>query len=70
MCCICVENKTGPYACATRAALGQMKTIGFTHVVCVREVMERQFIRTNHPEHFKYLVVELSGNIFTNPFLF
>jgi serine/threonine/tyrosine-interacting protein len=51
----------GPYAAATRAKLGDMKAAGITHVVCVREYLERNLIRPNHPEHFKYLVVEVQG---------
>lgn len=53
----------GPYAAATRAKLEDMKKAGITHVVCVREYLERKLIRPNHPDSFKYLVVEIAGTV-------
>lgn len=51
----------GPYASATRAKLEEMKAAGLTHIVCVRQSLEKNLIRPNHPDHFKYLVVEIAG---------
>ncbi|ODN02329.1 Serine/threonine/tyrosine-interacting protein B [Orchesella cincta] len=50
----------GPYGCATRSKLGEMKAAGITHVVVARQVLERNLIRANHPEHFSYLIVEFA----------
>ena len=34
-----------------------------THIVCVRQTQEAHFVRANFPQHFTYLVVDLSdGN--------
>lgn len=55
---------TGPYASATRAKLDEMKAAGLTHIVCVRQNLEKNLIRPNHPDHFKYLVVEIAGTIY------
>ncbi|ODM87224.1 Serine/threonine/tyrosine-interacting protein A [Orchesella cincta] len=53
----------GPYACASRAKLDEMKEAGLTHVVVVRQFMERNLIRANHPDHFKYLIVEIMATL-------
>lgn len=54
---------SGPYASATRAKLEEMKAAALTHIVCVRQSLEKNLIRPNHPEHFKYLVVEIAGKV-------
>ncbi|CAL8120235.1 unnamed protein product [Orchesella dallaii] len=56
----------GPYASATRAKQEEMKAAGLTHIVCVRQNLERNLIRPNHPDHFKYLVVEIADSATEN----
>lgn len=50
----------GPYACAMKSKLPYLQQHGITHIVCVRQRQEGPFVRPNFPEHFTYLVVELS----------
>jgi len=53
----------GPYASATRNKLDDMKAAGLTHVVCVRQLLERHLIRPNHPDSFHYHVVEFADSL-------
>lgn len=53
----------GPYACAMKKKLAYLQEHHITHIVCVRQTQEAHFVRANFPQHFTYLVVDLSdGN--------
>jgi len=56
----------GPYASATKAKLDDMIAAGLTHVVCVRQLLERNLIRANHQGRFKYLEVEFADTLIDN----
>jgi len=52
----------GPYASAGKKRFDDLKAAGITHVVCVRQEIEKNFIRPNFETEFKYLVVTLADN--------
>ena len=46
-----------------RKKLAYLQEHHITHIVCVRQTAEAHFVRANFPEHFTYLVVDISdGN--------
>ncbi|CAG7831408.1 unnamed protein product [Allacma fusca] len=59
---ICSNVYFGSYASATKKKLQELQEAGFTHIVCVRHVLERRVIKPNFPEHFIYKVVEMNEN--------
>ena len=52
----------GPYAAAGKRKLEALVAAGITHLVCVRQEIEKNFIRPNFQEKFTYLVVTLADN--------
>jgi len=52
----------GPYASAGKKKFEDLKSAGITHVVCVRQDIEKNFIRPNFESEFCYLVVTLADN--------
>jgi len=52
----------GPYASAGKKKYEELKTAGITHVICVRQDIEKNFIRPNFESEFSYLVVTLADN--------
>lgn len=49
----------GPYAAAKKTQLDFLSGHGITHIVCVRQDNEKNIIKPNFEQHFKYLVVEM-----------
>jgi len=56
----------GPYASAGKKNLDALKHHGITHIVCVRQDVEKNFIKPNFQDDFKYLVVELADTFTEN----
>ncbi|XP_014482246.1 PREDICTED: serine/threonine/tyrosine-interacting protein-like isoform X2 [Dinoponera quadriceps] len=50
----------GPYSAASRSKLDSLLEHGITHIVCVRQDIEANFIRPNFPDKFKYLVLNIA----------
>lgn len=50
----------GPYLSASRSKLETLLEYGITHIVCVRQDIEANFIKPNFPEKFKYLVLNIA----------
>jgi hypothetical protein len=45
----------GPYAAAGKSKLEELQRAGITHIACVRQENEKNFIRPNFPDVFHYL---------------
>jgi len=55
----------GPYASAGKKKCDDLKSAGITHVLCVRQEVEKNFIRPNHEGcccQFEYLVLALADS--------
>jgi len=52
----------GPYACAMKKELGMLQASGITHIICVRQEEEARFVKPNFPQHFDYLVINISDD--------
>lgn len=46
----------GPYSAASRSKLDSLLEHGITHIVCVRQDIEANFIKPNFPDKFKYAI--------------
>lgn len=46
----------GPYSAASRSKLQSLIEHGITHIVCVRQDIEANFIKPNFPDKFKYVI--------------
>ncbi|KAH0554204.1 serine/threonine/tyrosine-interacting protein-like isoform X2 [Cotesia glomerata] len=56
----------GPYSSASRSQLQALKEIGITHIICVRQDIESQFIKPNFPNEFEYLVLNIADTVTEN----
>ncbi|XP_011140763.1 serine/threonine/tyrosine-interacting protein isoform X1 [Harpegnathos saltator] len=56
----------GPYSAASRSKLDSLLEHGITHIVCVRQDIEANFIRPNFPDKFKYLVLNIADTATEN----
>eukprot|EP00730_Choanoeca_flexa_P004700 TRINITY_DN11776_c0_g1_i3.p1 TRINITY_DN11776_c0_g1~~TRINITY_DN11776_c0_g1_i3.p1 ORF type:complete len:216 (+),score=23.57 TRINITY_DN11776_c0_g1_i3:1114-1761(+) len=56
----------GPYAVARKDKLEDLLAAGITHIICIRAPNEAMFLRTNFPDHFKYLTLDLGDGDFDN----
>ncbi|XP_063738709.1 serine/threonine/tyrosine-interacting protein isoform X4 [Eleginops maclovinus] len=52
----------GPYSAAMKSKLPILERQGITHVVCVRQDIEANFIKPNFPHTFRYLVLDIADN--------
>uniref|UniRef100_A0A3Q3E6X7 Serine/threonine/tyrosine interacting protein n=1 Tax=Hippocampus comes TaxID=109280 RepID=A0A3Q3E6X7_HIPCM len=52
----------GPYSAAMKSKLQALEREGITHVVCVRQDIEANFIKPNFPHTFRYLVLDIADN--------
>jgi len=52
----------GPYAAAGKKNFSRLESAGVTHVVCVRQEIERNFIKPNFEPQLKYLVITLADS--------
>lgn len=50
----------GPYAAAGKKNLSKLESVGITHIVCVRQEVEKNFIKPNFESQMQYLVVTLA----------
>uniref|UniRef100_A0A672FXK3 Serine/threonine/tyrosine interacting protein n=1 Tax=Salarias fasciatus TaxID=181472 RepID=A0A672FXK3_SALFA len=73
--CVCCETLTdsvekeilpglflGPYSAAMKSKLPILEKHGITHIVCVRQDIEANFIKPNFPHTFRYLVLDIADN--------
>ncbi|XP_029037087.1 serine/threonine/tyrosine-interacting protein-like isoform X2 [Osmia bicornis bicornis] len=56
----------GPYSAASRSKLQTLLDHGITHIVCVRQDIEANFIKPNFPDKFKYLVLNIADTATEN----
>ncbi|XP_046847884.1 serine/threonine/tyrosine-interacting protein-like [Xenia sp. Carnegie-2017] len=56
----------GPYSVAIKSKLNFLLEHGITHIVCIREDLEANFVRPNFTEHFKYLVLNIADKTTEN----
>ncbi|XP_033638874.1 serine/threonine/tyrosine-interacting protein-like [Asterias rubens] len=56
----------GPYAAAMKCKLQVLLDHGITHIVCIRQDIEAQFIKPNFPENFEYLVLNVADSTSEN----
>ncbi|KAG7197333.1 hypothetical protein KM043_018446 [Ampulex compressa] len=56
----------GPYNAASRSKLQTLLEHGITHIICVRQDIEANFIRPNFPDKFKYLVLDIADTATEN----
>ncbi|XP_076657110.1 serine/threonine/tyrosine-interacting protein [Halictus rubicundus] len=56
----------GPYSAASRSKLQSLLEHGITHIVCVRQDIEANFIKPNFPDKFKYLVLNIADTATEN----
>ncbi|MBN3298839.1 STYX protein, partial [Amia calva] len=52
----------GPYSAAMKSKLPVLEKQGITHIVCVRQDIEANFIKPNFPQKFRYLVLDIADN--------
>uniref|UniRef100_A0AAR2L163 Serine/threonine/tyrosine interacting protein n=1 Tax=Pygocentrus nattereri TaxID=42514 RepID=A0AAR2L163_PYGNA len=52
----------GPYSAAMKSKLSLLERQGITHIVCVRQNIEANFIKPNFPLKFRYLVLDIADN--------
>ncbi|XP_059178147.1 serine/threonine/tyrosine-interacting protein B-like [Physella acuta] len=52
----------GPYGSALRTKLDSLMAAGITHIICIRQSIEANFVRPNFPEHFRYLVLNMADS--------
>uniref|UniRef100_A0A4W4FP06 Serine/threonine/tyrosine interacting protein n=1 Tax=Electrophorus electricus TaxID=8005 RepID=A0A4W4FP06_ELEEL len=52
----------GPYSAAMKSKLSILEKEGITHIVCVRQDIEANFIKPNFPLKFRYLVLDIADN--------
>ncbi|KAG9328956.1 hypothetical protein JZ751_009085 [Albula glossodonta] len=52
----------GPYSAAMKSKLSTLEKQGITHIVCVRQDIEANFIKPNFPLKFRYLVLDIADN--------
>ncbi|KAI5722108.1 hypothetical protein M8J76_003849 [Diaphorina citri] len=56
----------GPYLVASRTKRDYLRSQGITHIICVRQNIEANFIRPNFPEDFVYLTLDIADNLNEN----
>ncbi|KAL4656250.1 serine/threonine/tyrosine-interacting protein [Arapaima gigas] len=56
----------GPYSAAMKSKLPTLEKHGITHIICVRQDIEANFIKPNFPLKFRYLVLDIADNPMEN----
>uniref|UniRef100_A0A2D4LSQ4 Tyrosine-protein phosphatase domain-containing protein n=1 Tax=Micrurus spixii TaxID=129469 RepID=A0A2D4LSQ4_9SAUR len=56
----------GPYSSAMKSKLPTLQKHGITHVICIRQNIEANFIKPNFQELFRYLVLDIADNPIEN----
>uniref|UniRef100_A0A8C0WGW3 Serine/threonine/tyrosine-interacting protein n=1 Tax=Castor canadensis TaxID=51338 RepID=A0A8C0WGW3_CASCN len=52
----------GPYSSAMRSKLPILQKHGITHIICIRQNIEANFIKPNFQQLFRYLVLDIADN--------
>uniref|UniRef100_A0A7M4EZ75 Serine/threonine/tyrosine interacting protein n=1 Tax=Crocodylus porosus TaxID=8502 RepID=A0A7M4EZ75_CROPO len=52
----------GPYSSAMKSKLSTLQKHGITHVICIRQNIEANFIKPNFQQMFRYLVLDIADN--------
>ncbi|KAJ1104519.1 hypothetical protein NDU88_001930 [Pleurodeles waltl] len=52
----------GPYSSAMKSKLPVLQKCGITHIVCIRQNIEANFIKPNFQQLFRYLVLDIADN--------
>jgi len=53
----------GPYASAGKKMAESLKTAGITHIICVRQDVEKNLIKPHHEGQCEYLIVTLADSM-------
>ncbi|XP_031534912.1 serine/threonine/tyrosine-interacting protein isoform X2 [Vicugna pacos] len=52
----------GPYSSAMKSKLPILQKHGITHIMCIRQNIEANFIKPNFQQLFRYLVLDIADN--------
>ncbi|XP_061051572.1 serine/threonine/tyrosine-interacting protein-like [Eubalaena glacialis] len=52
----------GPYSSAMKSKLPILQKQGITHIICIRQNIEANFIKPNFQQLFRYLVLDFADN--------
>nr|XP_036858605.1 serine/threonine/tyrosine-interacting protein-like [Manis javanica] len=52
----------GPYSSAMKSKLSILQKYGITHIICIRQNIEANFIKPNFQQLFRYLVLDIADN--------
>ncbi|XP_006054048.1 serine/threonine/tyrosine-interacting protein isoform X3 [Bubalus kerabau] len=52
----------GPYSSAMKSKLPILQKHGITHIICIRQNIEANFIKPNFQQLFRYLVLDIADN--------
>ncbi|XP_032963950.1 serine/threonine/tyrosine-interacting protein isoform X2 [Rhinolophus ferrumequinum] len=52
----------GPYSSAMKSKLPILQKHGITHIICIRQNIEANFIKPNFQQSFRYLVLDIADN--------
>ncbi|XP_036723674.1 serine/threonine/tyrosine-interacting protein-like [Balaenoptera musculus] len=52
----------GPYSSAMKSKLPILQKHGITHIICIRQNIEANFIKPNFQQLFRYLVLDFADN--------
>ncbi|KAG8449190.1 hypothetical protein GDO86_016026 [Hymenochirus boettgeri] len=52
----------GPYSAAMKCKLSVLQKSGITHVICIRQNIEANFIKPNFQQLLRYLVLDIADN--------
>uniref|UniRef100_A0A2I3SZ89 Serine/threonine/tyrosine-interacting protein n=1 Tax=Pan troglodytes TaxID=9598 RepID=A0A2I3SZ89_PANTR len=52
----------GPYSSAMKSKLPVLQKHGITHIICIRQNIEANFIKPNFQQLFRYLVLDIADN--------
>ncbi|CAI9607095.1 unnamed protein product, partial [Staurois parvus] len=56
----------GPYSAAMKSKLPILQKYGITHIICIRQSIEANFIKPNFQNLFRYLVLDIADNPIEN----
>eukprot|EP00042_Codosiga_hollandica_P036488 m.279157 g.279157 ORF g.279157 m.279157 type:complete len:195 (+) comp54901_c0_seq3:108-692(+) len=56
----------GPHNAAKRTQFDRLKSVGITHIVCVRHGLEANIVKPTFPTEFQYLVLDIADSPYQN----
>jgi len=56
----------GPYSAAMKSKLDYLLSHEITHIICIRQNIEANFVRPNFPDRFSYLVLDIADQTTEN----